>query len=104
MSTVKKIPRKIFPIMIGLLALAGALGIAASLRNSSATTKPAATAESAEIETLLNEGKSVTAKGYFKATSSALVAAAAGDYDSKFYDLGKLLVRDGLGNTIIGLG
>jgi hypothetical protein len=65
---------------------------------------PTADAPSAEIKTLLNEGKDVTTKGYFKATSSALVAAAAGDYKSKFYDLGKLLVREGFGNIIIDLG
>ena len=33
-------------------------------------------------------GDGDTAKGYFEATSSTLVAAAAGDYDSKFYELG----------------
>ena len=43
-------------------------------------------------------------EGYFKATSSTLVAAAAGDYNSRFYGLGELLVKDGLSNTIIALG
>ena len=57
-----------------------------------------------QIKTLLNEGNGYTAERYFKATSSTLVAAAAGDYNSKFYDLGELLVKDGLGNTIIDLG
>jgi peptidoglycan hydrolase-like protein with peptidoglycan-binding domain len=58
----------------------------------------------AEMETLLNEGRGDTANGYFEATSATLVAAAAGDYDSEFYNLGELLVTDGLGNTIIDLG
>jgi Putative peptidoglycan binding domain/Glycosyl hydrolase family 26 len=57
-----------------------------------------------EMESLLNDGKGDTTKGYFEATSSALVAAAAGDYNSKFYDLGELLVKDGFSNTIIDLG
>jgi len=56
------------------------------------------------METLLNEGNGDTKKGYFQATSSTLVAAAAGDYNSNFYDLGELLVKDGLGNTIVDLG
>jgi hypothetical protein len=88
-----------------LVALAAALGITASFGNSSATTgKPAVIAVSAEMKTLLNEGSGDTAEGYFDATSSTLVAAAAGDYNSKFYDLGELLVKDGLGSTIIELG
>jgi hypothetical protein len=57
-----------------------------------------------EIKTLLDEGKSHTKKDYFKAASSSLVAAAAGDYNSDFYRLGELLVADGLGDTIIDLG
>jgi hypothetical protein len=101
----KKILRRIFPILVVLVAFAAALGITASFGNSSATTgKPAVIAVSAEMKTLLNEGSGDTAKGYFEATSSTLVAAAAGDYNSKFYDLGELLVKDGLGNTIIEPG
>jgi hypothetical protein len=101
----KKILRRIFPILVVLVALAAALGITASFGNSSATTgNPADIAVSAEIKTLLNEGGGDTAQGYFEATSSTLVAAAAGDYNSKFYDLGELLVKDGLGSTIIELG
>jgi hypothetical protein len=97
MFMIKKILRKIFPVLIVLMVLAGALGIKASFGNSSATT-------AAETETLLNEGNGDTTNGYFETTSPALVAAAAGDYNSKFYDLGELLVKDGLGNTIIDLG
>jgi peptidoglycan hydrolase-like protein with peptidoglycan-binding domain len=69
---------------------------------------PPAITVSAEVasplDTLLNEGKSDTATGYFAPTSSTLVAAAAGDYNSKFYRLGELLVKDGLSHTIIELG
>lgn len=105
MSPRKKILRRIFPILVVLVAFAAALGITASFGNSSATTgKPAVIAVSAEMKTLLNEGGGDAAKGYFEATSSTLVAAAAGDYNSKFYDLGELLVKDGLGNTIIEPG
>ncbi len=56
------------------------------------------------MKTLLNEGQGETAEGYFGAASSTLVAAAAGDYNSEFYDLGELLVKDGLSDTIIDLG
>jgi hypothetical protein len=105
MSTIKKIPRRIFPTLIILVVFAGALGITTSCKNSSTTTsKPAVTAVAPKIKTLLNEGNGDTTKGYFKATSTTLVAAAAGDYNSKFYGLGELLVKDGLNNTIIDLG
>jgi len=108
-STIIKIPRKIFPIPIRLVVFAGALSITASCGNSATTTtsKPAVAVTrvaAAEIKTLLSEGNSDATKGYFKATSSSLVAAAAGDYNSKFHDLGELLVKDGLGSTIIDLG
>jgi hypothetical protein len=105
MSAIKKIPQKIFPALTILVVFAGVLGITVSCRDPSTTTiKPAVTAVAAEMDTLLNEGNGVTTKDYFKATSSTLVAAAAGDYNSKFRDLGELLVKDGLGNTIIDLG
>ena len=106
MSTMEKISRRIFPILTGLVVIAGGLGIAASFRKPPTTTsKLAATAAAAsEIRTLLHEGQGDTATGYFEAPSSALVAVAAGEYNSNFYNLGELLVRDGLGNTIIDLG
>jgi len=102
MSTRKKIPRRISAILIGPAVFAGALGITASCGNSSTITSKAAAA--AEIKALLNEGNGETTKGYFEAASSTLVAAAAGGYNSKFYDLGELLVKDGFSNTIIDLG
>jgi hypothetical protein len=105
MSRIKKILRKIFPILVVLVVCAGALLITASFGGSSAITgNPAATAVAAEMKTLLNEGGGDTARGYFEAPSSALVAAAAGDYNSGFYNLGELLVADGLSRTIIDLG
>jgi hypothetical protein len=106
MSTRKKIPRKIFPVLIVLVVFAVALGITACLGNSSTTTSDskAAAIPPSERETLLNEGNGDTSKGYFEATSSTLVAAAAGELNSEFYNLGKLLVKDGLSNTIIELG
>ena len=104
-STVKKILPMIFPTLIVLVVFAGILGIKVSFGDSSPTTgKPSATAVASETEALLNEGDGVTSNGYFEATSSTLVAAAAGDYNSTFYDLGKLLVKDGLSRTIIDLG
>jgi hypothetical protein len=104
-STVKKILPMIFPTLIVLVVFAGILGIKVSFGDSSSTiSKPSATAVASETEALLNEGDGVTSNGYFEATSSTLVAAAAGDYNSTFYDLGKLLVKDGLSRTIIDLG
>jgi hypothetical protein len=104
MSAIKKIPRTIFPILIVLMAFAGALGIAAIFGNwPTGAGQPAVTA-AAEVETLLSEGSGDAVKGYFEATSPTLVAAAAGDYNPEFYDLGELLVKDGFGNTIIDLG
>jgi hypothetical protein len=101
----KTILRRIFPILIVLIAVAGALGITASFGNSSTTAgKPAASTVAAEMRTLLNEGSGDAVTGYFEPASPALVAAAAGDYNSNFYDLGELLVKDGLGNTVIDLG
>ena len=104
MSAIKKILRKIFPIFTVLVVFAGALGITASCGNSSTTSSKPAAAVAAEMQTLLRAGSGDAVQGYFEATSSTLVAAAAGDYDAKFYDLGELLVRDGFGNTIIDLG
>jgi len=101
----KKILQRIFPILIVLVAFAGGLGIITSCENSSTITiRPAGAAGTPDIKTLLNEGNGDTVKGYFEATSSTLVAVAAGDYNSKFYDLGELLVKDGLSNTIIEPG
>lgn len=104
MPTIKRIPRKIFPILIRLVVFAGALGITASCGNSSTASKASAAAVAAEMKTLLHEGNGDTTEGYFGATSWDLAAAAAGAYNSKFYELGKLLVKDGLGNTIIDPG
>lgn len=103
-STTKKILPN-FPILVGLVIFACALGITASCGDSPTTaSNPEISAVASEMKTLLNEGIGDTAEGYFQATSSTLVAAAAGDYNSKFYDLGELLVKDGFSNTIIDLG
>jgi Glycosyl hydrolase family 26 len=97
--------KRTFPILIRFVVLAGLLGVAASCGDPpKPASKPSAAVIAAEIKALLNKGPGDTTKGYFQATSSALVAAAAGDDNSKFYDLGKLLVKDGLGHTIIDLG
>jgi hypothetical protein len=87
------------------VVFAGTLGITAACGDSSATiSQLAAAAAAAEMKALLKEGIGDTATGYFEATSPTLVAAAAGDYNSKFYDLGKLLVKDGFSHAIIDLG
>jgi hypothetical protein len=66
--------------------------------------KPADSTAALEIQALIDDGKDHDTEGYFRGTSSALAAAAGGDYNSRFYDLGKLLVKDGLDATIIDLG
>ncbi len=98
--------KKILRSLIVLAVFAGALGITSCENSSTSADGPKITAAALarERETLLSEGKGYTAKDYFEATSSTLVAAAAGDFNSEFYDLGELLVKDGLGNTIIELG
>jgi hypothetical protein len=109
-SAMKKTPRKVIPILVRLAIFASVLGITASCGNSSTTaskpvaSKPALAKLSPEAKALLADGGGDTSNDYFKPTSSGLVAAAAGDDNSKFYGLGKLLVKDGLGDTIIDLG
>ena len=106
MVAMRKISRKIFSVVIAVMVLAGALGALASCGNPPAATDKlsAAEAAAAELKTLLNDGPGDTSAEYFTKTSQTLVAAAAGKYNSKFYDLGKLLVEDGLSHTIIDLG
>jgi Putative peptidoglycan binding domain/Glycosyl hydrolase family 26 len=56
------------------------------------------------LEALLVDGGPGNAKsGYYKPQSNALVAAAAGTDNRRFYQLGELLVRDGFSHTIINL-
>jgi hypothetical protein len=95
---------RIFPILIVLAVFAGVLGTPSVAHSPMITSEAAATAAARETQTLLSDGRGDTKKGYFGATSSALVATAAGQADSKFYYLGELLVADGLGDTIIDLG
>jgi hypothetical protein len=71
------------------------------------SSKPAIKASgavAAELAALLNDGgPSSATPSRHKSNSSALVAAAAGADNQQFYQLGELLVRDGLANTIINL-
>jgi peptidoglycan hydrolase-like protein with peptidoglycan-binding domain len=56
------------------------------------------------LEALLADGGLTDTKpGYYKSASAALTAAAAGADNRRFYQLGELLVRDGLADTIINL-
>jgi Glycosyl hydrolase family 26 len=103
MLAIAKISRKIFPVAVAAMALAGTLSACGSPATSSIT-NISATEATSEIKDLLSEGPGDTTKGYFTGTSAALVAAAAGKDDPEFYDLGKLLVKDGFGSVIIDLG
>ena len=105
MSRRKKILWISLPTLIVLVVFASLLGLTASSGDSSTTAgQPAYSPVAANIEPLLNVGKGPADEGYFERTSSTLAAAAAGTYNSRFYELGKLLVKDGLGHTIISLG
>jgi Glycosyl hydrolase family 26 len=68
---------------------------------------PAVTGSSAvdtELDALLTDGgPNSNQSGYYESSSPALTAAAAGDDNQQFYQLGELLVRDGLASTIINL-
>jgi Glycosyl hydrolase family 26 len=97
------------------VVLAGLLGITASRSvaadppakpacTNSAPSTPAGGAVPADVEALLEDGEGVTAADYFENTSSALVAAAAGDDNASFCTLGALLVKDGFSGAIINLG
>jgi Glycosyl hydrolase family 26 len=58
-----------------------------------------------ELEALLNDGgPNYAGHDYYKKTSPTLAAVAAGADNQQFYQLGELLVRDGLADTIINLG
>jgi hypothetical protein len=64
----------------------------------------AADSVDSKLKALLNDGwPAEGTRGYFKSTSAALVAAAAGADNQQFYQLGELLVADGLSDTIINL-
>ncbi len=99
---IRKTSGKVFSILI---VFVGVLGMTASCTHVSTNAgKPSAAAIAARIRALLKEGNGAAANGYFEAASQALAAAAAGADDPDFYDLGELLVKDGLGTTIIELG
>jgi hypothetical protein len=102
MATIKKVS----PVLAGLIIFAVILGMTTSCGKPPAPGKKIANGPSvsAELKKLLNEGPGITSDGYFRKTSTTLVAAAAGADNSKFRDLGRLLVKDGLSHTIIDLG
>jgi hypothetical protein len=102
---VGKILCRILPVLVVLVVFAGVLGIKASFGSPSPTpSRPAAIPAAVDLETLLNDGEGDITPDYFKPTSGSLVAAAAGKYNSRFYNLGELLVKDGFSHTILGLG
>ena len=66
--------------------------------------KPSRAVDPRLLQALLNDGVAdSTAPAGHKSGSPALVAAAAGADDQRFYQLGELLVRDGLSSAIINL-
>ena len=109
MPVVKILKKISFSALIVLVVFACMAGVML-LGNPSTTARefthgiPRDILDGVELNTLLNEGAGDTTAGYFGKTSTDLVTAAAGGYNSKFYNLGKLLVEDGLSDTIINLG
>jgi Glycosyl hydrolase family 26 len=94
--------RRILPVLVVLVVFAGVLGVRASF-GSSSPGRPAAVPAAVDLQTLLDDGAGVTSPDYLKPTSRSLLAAAAGKYNSRFYSLGELLVKDGFSNTILDL-
>ncbi len=107
-----KMPRARWRVILACLAVIAGITAATepTWKQSSApagSSKPARTASAAaeaELAALLNAGKPNSATpARHKSNSAALVAAAAGADNQRFYRLGELLVRDGLADTIINL-
>ena len=89
---------------ITVLALPACQSSATATPEQSATSAAATRAADAKIAALLAEGGPTdTESGYFESASPALAAAASGDDDQRFRQLGKLLVQDGFGSAIINL-
>ena len=92
-------------VFVGVTASAGPAWKESSV--SASPGQPAITASGvvdARLKALLNDGgPDSAAPARHKSDSSALVAAAAGADDRQFYQLGELLVRDGLSSSIINL-
>jgi hypothetical protein len=92
-------------VIVGVTALTIPIWVGSVMSASPA--KPAAKPSGAidsELQALLNDGvaNSAAPAGHTSG-SSALVGAAAGADDQQFYQLGELLVRDGLSHAIINL-
>ena len=92
-------------VIVGITALTEPVWNESSAPTS--TAKPsimASGAANSELEALLNDGGPNSATpARHGSGSAALVAAAAGADNQQFYQLGKLLVRDGFSNAIINL-
>jgi hypothetical protein len=92
-------------VIVGVTALTIPIWIGSV--GSASPAKPAARPSGAVdsgLQALLNDGgPSSTTPARHKSSSFALVAAAAGADDQQFYQLGELLVQDGLSNAIINL-
>ena len=92
-------------VIVGVTALTIPVWIGSV--TSASPAKPAAKPSGAidsELQALLNDGVAdSTAPAGHTSVSSALVGAAAGADDQQFYQLGELLVRDGLSHAIINL-
>lgn len=90
-----------------LAVISAAAGFAAALwtgRQHAPPPAAASPAAAARLRALLAGGTPAEGgPGYFEQPSPALAAAADGASDRRFYQLGELLVRDGMAGTIINL-
>jgi hypothetical protein len=92
-------------VIVGITALTVPIWIGSPV-STTPDAPPVMTSGTADsgLAALLNDGRpNDTTPGYYESASSALVAAAAGADNQQFYQLGELMVQDGLSHTIINL-
>jgi hypothetical protein len=100
MAKLRVIPACVAAI-VGITALTTAIWMGSAV--AARLSKPTVRVDS-RLQALLNDGwPNGTKRGYYLARSPALVSVAAGADNRQFYQLGELLVRDGLADTIINL-
>jgi hypothetical protein len=100
-TTKRQVVLACLAVIVGITALTMTIWIGSAV--AARLSKPAVRVDPG-LQALLNDGwPSHNRHGYYNSSSPALVAAAAGADNQRFYQLGELLVRDGFPNAIINL-